>query len=467
MNSLTVYGRELENRLQDSNDMAGLVDEAMVNEVCLATGHRWRRCFWQPTLVILTFMRQVLQTDCSCRRTVAMTVADSVAADAELGSAGHDSVSDSPSAYSQARQRLGLSVLEGLIARIADRLGQAVGCTHLWCGRRVQVVDGSGVSMPDTPELQKAFPQPSGQKKGCGFPMARLVALFCWSSGGLTQLAVDSRRVGEANLFRRLYDGIRPGDVILGDRLYGSYYDMASLLPRGVDSVFRRHGSRSMSFRGGRRLGKGDHLVVWSRPKARPPAVSVKDWSLLPETMTVQHVHVTVEAKGFRTRELELVTTLLDPVVYPVEELARLYRGRWMAELNLRSLKMTLGMDVLRCKSVSMIRKEMAIHVLAYNLIRLLMAQAARLHGRNLHHLSFAGTQQRLSGTLPHLSVCVTSLRLRHLVENLLERIAADELPQRPNRIEPRAVKRRPKNYPYLVHPRGEARELSDFYDKR
>ncbi len=467
MNSLAIYGRELQSQLQNSTALAGLVDEALIHEVCRATGHRWRRCFWQPAVVILTFLRQVLQTDCSCRRTVAMTVADSAAGDVELGSAGQGLVSDEPSAYSQARQRLGLGVLEGLNSRVDARLQETVGCTHLWCGRRVQVVDGSSVSMPDTPKLQRAFPQPSGQKKGCGFPVARLVALFSWASGGLVQLAVDSLRVGEANLFRRLYDSLCSGDVILGDRLYGSYYDMASLKRRGVDSVFRRHASRSMNFRGGRRLGKGDHIVEWHRPRSKPAAISAKDWSLIPETMEVRHVRVIADTRGFRTRKLELVTTLLDAAAYPVKELARLYRDRWVAELNLRSLKTTLGMDILRCKSVSMIYKEIAMHMIAYNLIRLLMAQAAGLHGRNLHRLSFAGTQQRLLAVLPHLNLCAPSLQQRRLVERLLKLIAADELPHRPNRIEPRAVKRRRKSYPYLVHPRRQARKLSDFYDKR
>jgi hypothetical protein len=462
MASITATTRALKSRLRDSNDpLDGLLDEQLLHELCRAIGHSWRCCFWRPTVVILTFLRQVLLPQCSCRQTVAITIA---AARAARPSEDGQGPSDDPSAYSQARQRLPLALLEKLAGRLASGLAQP---DQLWHGHPVRVVDGSGVSMPDTPALQEVFPQPTSQAKGCGFPVARLVAMFCWASGALLSLVSGSLAIGELALFRRLFDQLKPNDLVLADRLFGNYTELALLQGRGVYVVCRVNAARRLDLRRGQRLAKGDHRLIWTRPKQVPMGLAMQDWNALPQTLTVRVVRIkTVCQRGFRSRRIDLVTTLFDSAVYPPEALAELYRQRWLVELNLRSLKITLGMDVLRCQSPEMVRKEIAMHQIAYNLIRMLMVRAARTHGVDLQRLSFAGTQQRLLAWLPHWTPTATIRAHCHWIHQFLAAIAADTLPTRPGRNEPRAIKRRRKSYPYLVHPRHQARKTA-WYDKR
>jgi hypothetical protein len=456
MASLARFNGKLKKQLEAASGFEQLVSEQEINKVCRAVGHRWRNCFWRPTVIILTFLRQVLH-GCSCRQAVSWTVVGSAAGDAGIGAAGEGWVSEQPSAYSQARQKLPASVLRELNGHVVKRLDQQTEGQR-WCGRSVQVVDGSAASMPDTPELQKAYPQSSQQRKGCGFPIARLVALFDWGSGAMRELLVSSTKVGEQTLSRQFHGLLKAKDVLLGDRLFCTYYDMASLLARGVDTVFRMNAARSTDLRRGKRLGKNDHEIVWRRPKARPKQVTAKQWEAIPETLTVRHVRFEVATQGFRSRQIDLVTTLLDPKAYPLKALAELYRDRWLAELNLRSFKCTLHMDVLRCQSVRMVQKELMVGQLAYNLIRLLMVEAATHHQRDLHAMSFAGAGQRVFATLVFWERATPRQR-RRLAKRMLEMIAEDELPNRPNRIEPRCVKRRPKSYPCLFEPRDAARQ--------
>ena len=456
MGSVAWHGRKLKRCIRPDGVSHGLMEASVVQDACRAVGHRWRDCYWRPAVVIVTFLRQVLH-GCSCRQAVAQTVLNSAAGDAGIGASGEGWVSGEPSAYSQARQKLPPSVLQELNRRLTDRL-QPEGDSRHWCGRRVRVVDGSSVSMPDAPSLQKAFPQPPQQRVGCGFPIARLVALFCWGSGAMLELASSSRKVGALRLFRTLYDRLTSGDVVLGDRLFCSYYDMAALQQRGVDSVFRLHAGRSADLRRGQRLGRNDHIIVWRKPRARATGVTMRLWATIPEMLSVRHVRVFVDTPGFRSRTIDVVTTLLDPTAYPAEQLAELYRHRWRAELYLRSFKTALGLEVLRCRSVEMIRKELLVGQIAYNMIRLLMVEAADRHGVNLHALSFAGTQQRVLAVLSYWDRCTSRRQRAHLTERLLELIAADRLNARPDRIEPRCVKRRPTPYPYLFEPREDAR---------
>jgi hypothetical protein len=471
MTSIAQSAREFKDRLQDAGSTGELLRDADIVAACRAAGHRWRARFWTPTVTMLTFLRQVMHGNCACREAVALTLAKSAAcgegvdrsgaaAPGDIGDAG---MSGDPSAYSQARQNLPRQVLEHLNRRVVDRALMPASSERLWCGRRVQVVDGSSVSMPDTADLQAAFPQPVGQKPGCGFPVVRLVALFCWASGGLLELVADSLHVGELTLFRRIYDRLAHGTVVLGDRYYGSYYDLAMLRQRGLDGVFRMNQRRPTDFRRGRRLGKRDHVIVWHKPKIKPKGIAPNDWATVPETLVVRHVRVVVGTAGCRSACIDIVTTLLDPVAVPVVALAGLYRDRWTVELNLRSLKTTLGMEVLRCKSVDMVRKELLMYSLAYNLVRLLMWQAAALHGVDAQRLSVAGTQQRLNAMLPYLEICHSQHQRHCLAMRLLGLIAADIVPNRPNRIEPRAVKRRPKNYRRLTCPRSQARKMTYF----
>jgi hypothetical protein len=463
MTSITRSARDFKRRLQDAESAGKLVRRSDVVAACRAEGHRWRDCFWTPTVTILTFLRQILQGNCACRETVALTLAQSTAGRNRSSSQGVDAMSGDPSAYSQARHNLPRRVLEQLNRRVVEKQLLPASAERLWCNRPVAVVDGSSVSTADTMELQKAFPQPVGQRPGCGFPVVRVVALFCWASGGLLELMSDSLRVGELALLRGVYDRLARGTVLLGDRYFSSYYDLASLTRRGLDGVFRMHQRRPVDLRRGRRLGKRDHLMVWEKPKIRPRGVTRQQWQRVPETLTVRHVRAVVGRPGCRSKAIDIVTTLLDPVAVPAEELARLYRDRWTAELNLRALKTTLGMDILRCKSVEMVRKELLMYSLAYNLIRLLMWQAAVIHDVDAHRLSVAGTQQRLNAMLPYLETCRSRRQQQALALRLLAQIAADTVPNRPNRVEPRAVKRRPKNYRRLTRPRSEARKMSYF----
>lgn len=456
MTSITPFARKLKDERQQFNPTVDLVTTRAVEGACAAAGHRWRPCFWTPTVTILTFLRQILHANCSCRQAVALTLA------ASANRAEDDTVAGDPSAYSQARQKLPGAVLGALNVRFVHEVQAHVSSSTLWCGRRVRVVDGSSASMPDTPELQRAFPQPSAQKPGCGFPVARLLAIFCWASGSLLDLVADSLHVSELALLRRLLDRMEAGTVLLADAYFSSYYDLALLRQHGLDGVYRLHARRPTDLRRGTRLGRGDHCVTWTKPKILPRGVSADEWAAIPESLTVRHVRVRVAERGFRGRSLNLVTTLLDPTAFPAAELAKLYRDRWMAELNLRSLKTTLGMEVLRCQSPEMVRKELAVYQLAYNLIRLLMWRAAQTHRVDPRRLSFAGTQQRVLAILPFSEMGRSGIPPTVLAARLLAWIAADRVPDRPDRFEPRCVKRRPKQYTFLTRPRHQYRCRTD-----
>jgi len=427
----------------------------LVDSACAVAGHRWRRCFWTPTRTLWTFLMQVLHPDCSCRAAVAMALAEQAAEGAD------SPMSADPSAYSQARGRLRTDVLRHCLHATAQTVRDAVGDGYLWFGRRVWLVDGTRCSMPDTPSLQRAFGQPDGQHPGCGFPVATLTALFCWASGAVLDVAIGPYRDSELRLWRRLWNWLRPGDVIVGDRFYCTYTDLAGLVRRGCDAVCRLHQRRKVDWRAGRKLGPNDRLVRWERPAkhTRGHNVSVRQWRQLPQTLPVRLVRGIVGAPGFRTREMIVATTLLDPAAYPAADILALYGDRWTVELRLRDIKTTLGMNILRGKSPSMVRKEIYMHLLAYNLIRQMMVRAATEYGRDLHRLSFAGAVQHLDAALPYLHLYAGTAHARRLAELVLRWIAHDTVPDRPGRIEPRARKRRPKKYALLNKPRQQLRK--------
>jgi hypothetical protein len=315
--------------------------------------------------------------------------------------------------------------------------------------------------MPDTADLQAAFGQPSGQAVGCGFPVAKVVALFCWASGAVLEAAIGPLRMSELALWRKLWPVLSPGEIVLGDRFYCSYYDFVGVMRRGCDAVFRLHQRRPDDFRYGKHLGPMERLVTWERPtwSCRPRGMTRGAWKSLPATLTVRLIRVAVGIPGFRARMITVATTLLDPVACPADTIAALYRDRWLIELRFRDIKTTMGMDVLRAKNAAVVRKEIYMHLLAYNLVRSLMWQAASTHNRPLHRLSFAGTVDRLNAMTPYLELFEGSRRARDLCDLLLQWIADDEVPNRPNRIEPHAVKRRPKQYNHLNRPRNQMRK--------
>ena len=325
----------------------------------------------------------------------------------------------------------------------------------LWYGRQVKIADGSCVSMPDTLANQQAYPQPSAQKPGCGFPVMRIVVLFSLVTGAILGLARASLRVGEGTLFRNLWDLFQPGDVALTDSGFCSYADVFLLLQRGVDCVMRNHQRRKVGLSLVKRLGKADRVIQWHKTTTRPKWMDKDEWRLMPDRLTVREISFSVALRGFRTHEITVVTTLLDPQAFPKQAFTELYRRRWLAELFLRDMKTTMEMDVLRCKTPAMIHKELAMYVIAYNLMRALMLQAAIAHGLSVYRISFKGTIATVRQWAPIMGAAQLDEPARQgMMERLLRCLALDPLPHRPNRTEPRARKRRPKNYQLLTQPR-------------
>ena len=332
----------------------------------------FRDRIFTPLVTLWTFLSQVLSPDHSCREAVARLIAFRVAR-------GQKPCGPETGSYCKARQRLPLKVVTDLARGTAEQLDEKTQDSLTWKGRSVQLVDGSTVSMPDTKANQAAFPQPSSQKSGLGFPLARLVAVISLATGAVRELALgpyQGKETGETALFRSLWDRFRAGDIILGDRYFASFFGIAPLRKRGIDGVFRMHQRRKYDFRRGRRLGVEDHVVRWTKP-SRPEWMDEALYAQLPEELVIRELRVKVERAGFRVEELVLVTTLLDSQEYTKEEVADLYLKRWNIELDLRSIKSVMQMDVLRCETPAMVEKEIWMHVLAYNLIRGLMGRAA------------------------------------------------------------------------------------------
>jgi hypothetical protein len=311
------------------------------------------------------------------------------------------------------------------------------------------VLDGSTVTLPDTPENQAAYPQQTCQRRGCGFPILRLVALFSLATGMLTGWATGHWGQHELVLWQTLWDQLRPGEVLLGDRGFGVWAVLAQCVQRGVHGVFRA--KRKIDFRTGQRLGRHERLVQWPKPEVRPIYLTPAQWAALPPVLTLRVVRCRIQRKGFRTREVTLVTTLLDGVRYPLAALGQLYYRRWEVELNLRNLKTTLQMEHLSCQTPANVERELRMHFLIHNLVRRLMLEAARRHGVPLGRMSFAGTlatARRYGEALLRVS---SHRKRQRIMAELFRVLAADPVPDRPGRREPRALKRRPKPYPRLT----------------
>lgn len=408
---------------------------------------------YTPLTTLLLFLWQVLSQDQSCRAVVAKLKACRAAL-------GLPPCSSKTGAYCLARQRIPERVYAGLVRGTAEQLEAQAPAAWLWQGRSVKVFDGSTVSMPDTPANQQAYPQHGRQAPGVGFPLARIAAVFSLATGAVLDLGICRHRgkgQSELGLLRLLWDLFAPGDVMLADRYLCSWNELAVLGQRGVDFVARLHPSRLVDFRRGQRLGKDDHLVTW-RKSRRPDWMDPILYESLPEELTIREVRVRIDVPGFRTRQIVIATSLLDPGACSKDKLAELYRARWHAELDLRSLKETLQMDVLRCKSPELVRAEIWTHLLAYNLVRTVMAQAASRFAVQPRRLSFKGTVQALLAFQPRSETCALPLWSQlHAV--LLKTVSEHPVGDRPNRCEPRQRKRRPKAYPLLHKPRPQARD--------
>jgi hypothetical protein len=372
------------------------------------------------------------------------------------------------SAFCQARTRLPLFVCEQLLRRTSAVCEQATHDEGRWRGHRTFLVDGSSFSLPDTPELQEAFGQPSGQRPGCGFPVAHLLALFHAGTGFLLEALAAPWHTHDMAAVATLHAALRPGDVLVGDRAFCSFAHLALLRQHGLHAVFRVHQRQLVDFtpsrphttpkppagqkglprsRWLRQLGGTDQLVEWVKPVRMP--VHPPEWltpelfAALPAVLCVRELRYRVTHAGFRTQTVTLVTTLLDVDLYPADALAALYGTRWQVESNLRHLKQTMGLDVLHCKHLVGVLKELAVFALVYNLVRMVMLAAAKRQGVPLERISFIDALRWLSTARP-------GEPLPSLVVN----------PHRPGRVEPRAVKRRPKPYPLLTKPRREARKV-------
>jgi len=362
-------------------------------------------------------------------------------------------------AYCRARARLPEVVLTRLVYQIADGCEARLPAEWLWCGRSVKLVDGSTVSMPDTPENQAAWPQPTTQEAGLGFPLARIVVLLSLATGLLGGLAMGpyaGKETGEPALLRQLRDRLKPGEVLLADRYYCSYFMIALLLEWGVDFVVRLHQRRGADFRRGQRLGPGDHVVTWSRP-AKPTWMDQATYDRMPASLRLREVEVAIPQRGFRVKSLVIVTTLSDADAYTRDDLAKLYRRRWLVELDLRTIKTTLNLDVLRCKTPEMVRKELLVALLGYNLIRQTIVQVAEQRGLSPRDLSFAAALQTIATNW--MTVLVVEGPTHDAIHaSAWDGIAQHRIGNRPDRVEPRGVKRRPKPQPRLKKPRAEAR---------
>ena len=408
-----------------------------------------------PFVTIWAFLSQVLAKDGSCEVAVGRVLAHRT-------ETGQTPCSESTSSYCEARQKLPEAVFSGLTRGIGQETHDQAENHWKWKGREVQVVDGSTSMMADTPENQKAYPQSRSQKAGLGFPILRFVTLFSLAVGTVLECAIGpcrGKKTGELSLFRTLYNTLKPGTILLGDRYYDSYQDIASQRSRGVDVVFGMKNLRNHDFRCGRKLGQDDHVVVWTRPKYNKTRFESKEeWEALPESMEMRECRIIVKRKGFKTRVIIVVTTLLDAEVYTKSDLMDLFAQRWHCELDLRSVKSSLGMNMLKCKTPEMVRKELWTYLLAYNIIRARIAHVAREHNQHPRKLSFQSAKTFMLAFLPAQERACPEVADR-LETELNKAISRGRVGNRPGRKEPRARKKRDSKYSYLTKPRAQARQ--------
>jgi hypothetical protein len=395
---------------------------------------------FSPIVTLSAFISQTISEDQSCRKAVSRV-------DAERVEQGKEPCSPGTGGYCQARTRLPNELILQSLQATGAELHKQSSSDWLWKGRRVVMADGSTVSMPDTPANQTEFPQPASQKPGLGFPLARLVVLISYATGVVLDVAMGpnkGKKTGEHALLRQILNALKSGDVLIADCYYPSYFLLAMLLRMDVDSVMEIHASRKVDFRRGRRLGKKDHVVEWCKP-ARPDWMDKATYADMPDKLSIRETRVDGKV---------LVSTFLDPKETSRKELGGLYRLRWTVEIDLKFIKEIMKMDVLRCRTPEMVKKEVGVHLLAYNLIRTVMAQAADRAGIIPNSISFKGAMQQLDCFADKIAHATGIIRTR-LLEELLRAIAYHRIGNRPGRVEPRVVKRRPKAFPRMTVPRA------------
>jgi putative transposase len=408
---------------------------------------------YTPAITLWTFLSQVLAGDDRSCRAAAMRVGVLCIA------LGRGPCSTDTGMYCRARAKLNAPLIRRLTYEVAQRLQRAVPKKWLWKGRDVFLADGTTVTLPDTEENQAVYPQPPGQKPGLGFPMIRMLVLLSLTTALLHGLALGpykGKETGESALLRELLDRLQPGSVLLADRYFCSYFMVALLKERGVDVVFRLHHRRHADFRRGVRIGRDDHLVVWQRP-ARPDWMDEETFARMPQRLLVREVRTRIETPGCRVKQLVAMTTLLDWDEYSRDEVLDLYHERWHVELDIRSIKSSLKMDALRCRTPEMVEKEIWVTMLGYNLVRKVSCQAALVQGMHPRQISFTASLQAVRANWVIMTHAQESLR-SVLGEALLVAVGQEQVGDRPDRCEPRAKKTRPKKQKLLTVPRAEAK---------
>ena len=401
-----------------------------------ASGSNSRTRIFSPMITFWAFLGQVLDPDAPCRKALAHV-------QVLFASQGLSIPSSDTAAYCRARLRIPVAFLYRIHDFLACRLTAAQEA-------RTLLVDGTTIVLPDTPNNQRFFPQSRSQKRGCGFPLMKLVGLFDLKTGAWIAVARGNKHISEIRLMRRLFRHLRPGDTLVADRGFCSYAMICELQKRGVDVILRNHQARKTDFRKGRRLGKKDHLILLERPKGKATA-------RLPEELVLREVTVSQGRKGFRTREVTLVTTILGLEEMSREELGRIYLQRWRVELFFDDIKTTMHMEMMRTKSRAMVHRELLMHMIAYNLVRVLIMRS----DADAERASYKGTVDRINvwGRAIWSAAGGAKAKTARLIEAMMSTIVEDEVPNRPGRLEPRVKKRRPKPYQNLTKPRDQMKE--------
>ena len=398
-----------------------------------------------PLVTLKAFIFQVLSTDGSCRQAVNHVLSERLCQ-------GYSANSIKTGAYCKARKRLPHKQLKQSVESSGKTLHQQAHKTWLWKGHNTLLTDGTTMLMPDTPENQSVYPQQSNQKPGLGFPITRLVGLISLSVGSVVSYSIgpyQGKGSGETSLFSRMIDGIAKHDLLLADRYYCTWTIIALMIQQGSHMLVQNHAQRKPDFRRGKKLGAKDHLIEWKKPKRKPGWITQSNYDALPDKILFRE---------FSVKGCVYVTTLMNAKKYHKKELAQLYTQRWLVELDFRSLKTQMQMDMLSCKSPDMINKEIAVCLLAYNLIRASIARSAKVKIQIPRQISFMTTVQLFNEGILQLIVLSGKI-LKYAIDGLLNAIASIPIGQQKRKAQPRAIKLRPKPYPLLIKPRNQACE--------
>ncbi len=441
----------------DGLPFAGILSAARIERVFARHGCSFgQHGIYNTAIIVWSFLAQVLRDgkEASCQAAVARVVS-------YCHLTGTASPTKDTGDYCRARAKLSEAALHELSCEVANEMEAEADEGWLWKGQHAKLIDGFTFTMPDTPKNQAEYPQQKAQKPGCGQPIARAVAILSLATACVMDVAIgpySGKETGESALLRSLLSSLRQGDIAVMDRYYCSFMMIAILLSHGVQTCARKHHLRHSDFRRGRRLGKYDHIIVWTRPN-RPKWMDADAYAQIPERLELREIRFSIVVPGRRTKAIDVITTLVDATEHTKEEIADLYGFRWQSELDIRSIKESLNLGHVRCKSPEMVHREVWTTLLGYNLIRTTAAGAALIHDKRPRQISFTSTcQYILASWMITASGMIDSLAIEDHHRTLLQQIADCEVANRPGRLEPRVVKRRPKPYKLMQKPRSELR---------